>query len=331
MRCSTKSFCERYNNSFCIGASVDSERWSGYADIIQKHFNSISPENDMKFVNIHPTEYGYSFERMDKLVSFAKQFGCKVHGHTLIWHEQLPDWVKRYEGNEKHIKKILENHIHTVVERYKNDISEWDVVNEIFEEDGSFRNTIWFKSIGEMFIDYAFGVARESAPNGLLFLNEFNGHVFQKRQKMVSIVKKLKSKGVAIDGIGIQGHYNIFYPSIDMIRSEIEEYVRMGLKIRVTELDISVFDYFDRRLDLYCPTSEMIKRQEDMYYSIFKLYEEYRDYIEGVTLWGVADDHTWLDDYPVNGRKDWPLLFDEKLKAKPALLRLLERDETSTV
>ena len=323
--CSANSLHKKYEGYFCVGTAVDSERWPKYEDIIRKHFNSISPENDMKFVNIHPSEDTLSFERMDKLIAYSKSNGCRVHGHTLIWHEQLPDWVKKYDGNEKGLKKVLEDHIHAVVDRYKDDIFAWDVVNEVFLDDkGSFRNTIWFETLGEKFLDYAFNAARESTSDGFLFLNDFNGHVPQKREKIISTIKNLKVKGVPIDGIGIQGHYNICYPSVDMIRSEIEEYARMGLQIRVTELDISVFDYFDRRSDLKNPMPDMIKRQENMYYSLFRLYEEYKDYVSSVTFWGVADDHTWLDDYPVEGRKDWPLLFDENLNEKSALVRILE-------
>ena len=324
------SLYKKYNDSFKIGTAIDYNRCQEYHDIISKHFNSITPENEMKFEHIHPEEKKYFWENMDNLCKYAAHNMCSVRGHTLLWHEQLPKWVKEHEGDTLYLKRILCDHVSTIVDRYKNNVDSWDVVNEIFSDDGSetFRKTLWFESMGESFVEHAFCAAKEADPNGSFFINEYNGHIPLKREKILACIDMMKKRGVPIDGIGIQGHYNIFFPSLEMIRSEIEEYVGRGLKIQVTELDISVFDFFDTRVDLLYPTEDMIKRQEEMYYKLFSLYEEFKDYISSITLWGVADNHTWLDSYPVEGRKDWPLLFDENLQGKRILWSLLgEKDD----
>ena len=318
------SLSERYKNAFRIGTAVDYENCPKYNNILTNHFNSISPENDMKFEIIHPYKDKYEWERLDKLVNYAKHKNFLVRGHTLIWHEQIPEWVKKFAGNPSQLKGILCNHISMIVDRYKDDVYCWDVVNEVIsDENDMLRKTLWSDTLGLNFIDYAFSVARDAAPNSLLFLNEYNGHVPEKREKIMHLVKEMRRHGTPIDGIGIQGHYNIYYPSIDMIRNELEDYIKLGLKIQITELDISLFDFFDRRTDLLSPTDEMVKKQEEMYFELFSLFEEYKEFISVVTLWGVADDHTWLDTYPISDRKDWPLLFDENLNIKPVLRRLV--------
>lgn len=326
------SLCKRYSGSFRIGVAVDYERCQNYHDIISRHFNSITPENDMKFEVIHPNKNVFAWERMDDLSKYAMENKCSVRGHTLLWHEQIPEWVKNYDGNVKYLRRIMCNHIMTIVDRYKNIIDSWDVINEAFSDDNReiFRKTLWFNAMGEKFIDYAFMAAKEAAPNGLFFLNDYNGHIVSKRNKMVSFIDAMKKRGISLDGIGIQGHYNIYFPSLDMIKSELEEYARRGLRIQITELDISLFDFHDHRVDLLQPTKEMVKRQKEMYYNLFSLYEKYKDYISSVTFWGVADDHTWLDSYPIEGRKDWPLLFDEKLQEKQVLQCLLGEKDVIT-
>lgn len=318
------SLCASYKNEFNLGVAMDFDKVHRYDCLVKKHFNSITPENEMKFEIIHPEPHFFCWENMDKLVEYARAGGSAVRGHTLFWHNQVPDWVKKLAGNSAKLKKVMDEHALTIVDRYKEVISSWDVVNEIFsDEKDIFRNTFWYETLGESFVERAFCLAREADPNGLLFLNEYNGHIPEKREKILDKVIYFRKKGIPIDGIGIQGHYNITYPPLDLIKKEIETYARLELKIQITELDISLFDFFDRRTDLLEPTDDMLCKQERLYESLFHLYEEYSEYISGVTLWGVADDYTWLDDYPVEGRKDWPLLFDENLRPKEVLLKIM--------
>lgn len=320
-----------FEKDFAIGISMDYDKVDRYNNIVQKHFNSISPENEMKFEVIHPEQYVFCWGNMDKLVKYAKESGCVVRGHPLFWHNQIPEWVNEFAGNDAGLKKIMDEHALTIVDRYKDTVISWDVVNEIFSDESEiYRKTIWYEALGESFVERAFCLAREAAPNGLLLLNEYNGHIAEKRKKIVDRVMYFRKKGIPIDGIGIQGHYNITYPSIDMVREEIEEYVRLDLSIQITELDVSLFDFFDRRIDLKKPTTDMINSQQRFYEELFKLYEEYRDHISGVTFWGVADDYTWLDNYPVENRKDWPLLFDENLQPKQALMKILRKNDEIT-
>lgn len=319
-----ESLCERYMNTFSIGAALDYASSKKYDAIISKHFNSVTPENDMKFAIIHPFEAIYEWDEMDHLVKYAKSRGCLIRGHTLIWHEQIPHWIREKANEPQQLCREMEKHISTIVDRYSKDIYCWDVVNEVISDgDELLRKTLWLDVIGEKYIDVAFLSAREAAPGSLLFLNEYNGHIPSKRKKITSAINAMRKRGIPIDGIGIQGHYNIYYPPIKMIRDEIEDYIENGLMIQITELDVSVYDYFDRRCDLKEPTLEMLIKQENMYYELFALYEEYKDHISGVTLWGVSDDHTWLDSFPVTSRKDWPLLFDECMDEKDVLKRLV--------
>ena len=318
------SLCTKYKNKFAIGVAMDFDKVHRYDCVVRKHFNSITPENEMKFETIHPKRHLFCWENMDRLVEYARANGSLVRGHTLFWHNQVPDWVKEAAGNGAELKKIMDEHALAIVDRYKEDISCWDVVNEIFSDEKEiYRNTFWYETLGEAFVERAFCLVKEANPKGLLFLNEYNGHVPEKRRKILDQVMRFRKKGIPIDGIGIQGHYNITYPSLDLIRQEIETYAGLGLKIQITELDVSLFDFFDRRTDLLRPTADMLCKQERLYEGLFRLYEEYSEYISGVTFWGVADDYTWLDDYPVEGRKDWPLLFDENLHPKEALLKIL--------
>lgn len=202
---------------------------------------------------------------------------------------------------------------------------------EIAVDDNSdfYRDTLWKRILGEEYIEKAFYFAHEADPNALLFINDYNACIEQKCEKIYSLVKGLLKKGVPVHGIGLQGHYNINFPSVEAIKKGIDRLASLGLKIQITEMDISMFGYEDRRKDLTMPSEEMLKRQSEAYAGIFELFRSYSDVITGVTLWGVADDYTWLDSFPVDGRKDWPLLFDERKRKKDAYYSVAKWQEKS--
>lgn len=327
-RSELKSLCEQYSKFFYIGAAVDCDRMDHYKAIIDRHFNSITPENSMKFNVIHPEADEFDWQGADAIVSYALNSGKIVRGHTLLWHQQLPNWVFSSENHpicRESLLRIMEKHICEIVSRYKGKVNIWDVVNEALSDDiGFFRSTSWLDVIGEDYIKKAFCFAREANPDAKLFYNDFNGNKKDKQDRIFELIRGMKKENVPVDGVGIQAHYNIFYPELDDIKREIERYSKLGVRIHITELDISVFDFSDGRKDMIIPSYEQLQRQEEMYYRIFEIYRQYNDVIDNVTLWGVADDYTWLDNYPVSGRKDWPLLFDEQLKAKNVLNRVMD-------
>lgn len=322
---SSKKVClkDKYRAYFPIGTAINSEMIERYGSIITDNFSSITLENEMKFSKIHPFEGEYSFEESDRLVEYALDNKMFVRGHTLVWHESVPDWLFN-DNNHIVTRELLldriKEHIHTVVGKYKGKVYCWDVVNEVIDdsEELFYRHTPYYKIIGEDYIEKAFQYAHEADSDALLFLNDYNVCIGHKCEKIYKLVKRLKEKDVPIHGVGLQGHYNINYPSIDAIRKGIERIAELGIQIQFTEMDISVYGYEDRRKDLLMPTSEMMERQAESYGRLFELLREYKDVITGVTLWGVADDYSWLHDFPVEGRKDWPLLFDESLCEKDA-------------
>ncbi|MFD0693673.1 endo-1,4-beta-xylanase [Paenibacillus sp. GCM10027628] len=322
---------EAFKGIFRIGAAVSTKTLRSEGDFIARHYNSITAENQMKFGEIHPEEDRYAFEAADEIMDFAVRNGIAVRGHTLVWHNQTSDWVFESPSGGPPGRELLlsrmKQHIYTVAGRYKGQVYAWDVVNEAIEDktDLVMRRTKWLEILGEDYIRHAFEAAHEVDPEALLFYNDYNETEPVKRDKIYNLVRSLKEEGVPIHGIGMQGHWNIHGPSLDEIRKAIELYASLDVQLHVTELDLSVFRHDDRRIDLKAPTEEMAELQHQRYEEIFGLFKEYKDAITAVTFWGTADNYTWLDDFPVRGRKNWPFLFDEKLMPKPAFWGVIGR------
>lgn len=318
-----------FANDFRIGAAVNPHTIRTQENLLARHYNSITAENEMKFVSVHPEEGTYTFDEADELAAFARKHGMALRGHTLVWHNQTGDWLfKDSQGGPASKTLLLErlrSHIQTVVGRYKQDIYAWDVVNEVIDDEGDalLRPSKWLDIAGPDFIAKAFEYAHEADPNALLFYNDYNESHPHKRDKIYTLVKSLLEQGVPIHGIGLQAHWNLFDPSLDDIRAAIEKYASLGLQLQLTELDMSVFEFEDKRTDLRVPAPGMLERQAERYEAVFRLLKEYREVISAVTFWGAADDYTWLDDFPVRGRKNWPFLFDEQHQPKPAYDRLV--------
>ena len=326
-----QSLFKKYESYFPIGTCVSPRALETHKDLLINHFNSLTSENHMKFGPLHPEPDRYDFAAADQLVAFAKEHNKLVRGHTLVWHNQNAPWLFRDKDGNLVDKDTLLNrmkeHINTVVPRYKDSVYCWDVVNEAVEDTGPEilrQKSLWLEIIGPEFIEKAFEYAHEADPNALLFYNDYNESDPVKRDKIYQLVKGLKEKDIPIHGVGMQAHWNIYGPSLDLIREAIEKYASLGVQIHITEMDISVFEFHDRRTDLTEPTAEMIDKQAERYESIFSLFREYKDVVTNVTLWGAADDVTWLHDFPVRGRKNWPLLFDMNHKPKLALERIMQ-------
>ncbi|WP_336774581.1 endo-1,4-beta-xylanase [Paenibacillus sp. MMO-58] len=319
-----------YKDYFDIGAAVNLTTIESQKDILTAHYNSLTAENDMKFESVHPSEEAYTFEAADKIADFAAVNGMKLRGHTLVWHNQTPDWVFQNANGAPVDRETLlarmKSHIDTVVGRYKGIVYCWDVVNEVIEDKSGvwLRESKWLNLAGEDFIAKAFEYAHAADPKALLFYNDYNECNPEKRDKIIRLVQSLQAKHVPIHGIGLQGHWNLNGPSLAEIREAIERYAATGLKLQVTELDISVFDHDDKRTDLTEPTADLLERQAERYGQVFELFREYKEVITAVTFWGAADDYTWLDNFPVRGRKNWPFVFDAKHEPKASFGKITD-------
>ena len=328
---STKGLKDFYKDYFTIGVAVSPRALkTDEAGLILQHFNSMTAENAMKMGPIHPAENVYNWDGADSIAAFAKRNNLKLRGHTLCWHNQTPDWFFK-DGEGKPVTKEvllqrLKDHINTVVKRYKGAIYAWDVVNEVISDkpDEYFRNSEFYKICGEDFVAKAFQYAHEADPDALLFYNDYNEINATKREKIFRLVKGLKDAGVPVHGVGLQGHWAINEPSEQQLDSTISRFAQSGLKVQITELDISVYpkehNARDRKLSDYDTTftPEKQKKQIEIYKMCFKIFRKYKNVLTGVTFWNISDRHSWLDNFPVRGRKDYPLLFDKDLKPKKA-------------
>jgi len=319
------SLCQVYKDYFLIGAAVNPQTIIFYDELLKKHFNSVTPENQMKWELIHPMAQTYRFAPADSIVDFALENNIKVRGHTLVWHQQTPEWVFR-DDNGKNVDKNtllkrLEEHIKNVVGHYKGKVYAWDVVNEAISDNPSefLRDALWYKIGGEEVIEKAFIWAHEADPNALLFYNDYNLEDPVKRDKAYQLVKRLKDKGIPIHGVGIQAHWLLNWPTPKMLEDAIKKFASLGVQVQITEFDISI--YTDRNENANFsknPPEDRIEKQAQAYKEAFEVLRRNKDYVTGVTFWGVADDITWLDSWPVRGRKDYPLLFDMNHNPKKA-------------
>ncbi len=299
------------------------------AVLILQHFESITAENAMKMGPIHPEENRFFWEDADAIVSFALTNNLRIRGHTLCWHNQTPAWLfKDARGNDvtkEVLLKRLKDHIEAVASRYKGKIYAWDVVNEVIDDDDTkyFRDSPWYKICGEEFVAKAFEYAHQADPNAFLFYNDYNTESPGKRDRIYRMLKELLDKKVPIHGVGLQAHWSIFSPTEEELRQSIEKFSSLGLKVQFTELDISVYQSEHSRRerkpdesDTFSP--EMEAKQIEQYKMAFEVFREHKDVITGVTFWNVSDKSTWLDNFPVRSRKNYPLLFDQNLKPKKA-------------
>lgn len=327
---SEKGLKDYYSDYFPIGVAVSPRVLQGEeAALILRQFNSLTPENAMKMGPIHPEENRYYWNDADLIANFAQSNRLKLRGHTLCWHQQTPKWLFTDASGSPVTKEVLlkrlKDHITEVVTRYKGKIYAWDVVNEAIADDSTqfLRDSPWYKICGEEFIAKAFQYAHEADPDARLFYNDYNTERPEKRERIYKLLKKLIDAKVPIHGVGLQGHWSLFEPSEKELRSAIEKFSSLGLKVQFTELDISVYPWEkmnrERKAedsDTFTPERE--QKQLEQYKKVFAIFREYKNAITGVTFWNVSDRHSWLDSYPVRGRKNYPLLFDQNLKPKKA-------------
>jgi len=316
---------DHFKNRFLIGASVTPNSLKGQSGaLIIREFNTITAENAMKPALIHPEKDRYFWTDTDTIVGFAKRNNMKMRGHTLCWHRQTADWFfKDDEGKQvgkEELLKRLKDHITNVVGRYKGSIYAWDVVNEAIDDDEKkeFRSSLWYEICGDEYIAKAFQYAHEADPEAKLYYNDYNTENSVKREKIFLMIKKLKEQGVPIHGVGLQGHWSNKWPSSDELTRTIEKFSTLGLDIQITEMDISVYgskENLDENPGVF--TAEREKDQAEKYKSFFEVFLK-SNKISSVTFWNVSDRHSWLDNFPVKNRKNFPLLFDATFSRKKA-------------
>ena len=336
-----------YQDAFYIGAAIN--RAQIYGDdvrgvkIVKEHFNSITPENVLKWESVHPKPNNYDFAAPDRFVEFGQQNGLITIGHTLVWHNQTPKWVFQDDKGNPISKGALidrmRDHIHKVVGRYKGRIKAWDVVNEALDEDGTLRQTPWLKTIGEDYIEMAFRFAHEADPKAELYYNDYSLENLPKRKGAVELIRKLKAKGVPVYGVGLQGHDNLDWPSAEQQDETVSAFKELGVKVSITELDITVLPSPTKQVtaeitatskstaDLNPYTGglpgSLQQKLAERYAALFKVFLKHRESIDRVTFWGVTDADSWKNDWPAKGRTDYPLLFDRNGVPKPAFEAVL--------
>ena len=333
----TKGLKDYYKNYFPVGVAVTPRMMDvgDESNLILQQFNSITAENAMKMGPIHPEESRYNFAPADKIVDFAQKNGLKVRGHNLCWHNQTPNWFFTKDGRDVTKDELLarlKQHITEVVGRYKDKIYVWDVVNEAVPDGGTdiYRKSKFYDIIGEEYIAKAFEYAHEADPKALLFYNDYNTENKVKREKIYQLLKNLKEKGVPIHGVGLQGHWSIYEPSAADLDESITKFASLGLQIQITELDVSVHAKEHARRD-HRPSddvsifgNEVEQKQIEHYKMLFEVFRKHKDKITSITFWNLSDKSTWLDNFPVPNRKDYPLLFDQNLKPKKAFSEVVK-------
>jgi len=335
---------DAFKDDFYIGAALSLDQISGREPdamaVVEKQFNSITPENILKWEEVHPKPGQYNFDAPDRYVAFGEKHKMHIIGHTLVWWHQTPDWVFQDDsgkplGREALLDRMKE-HIFTVMGRYRGRIHGWDVVNEAIAADGSWRNSKWHQIIGEDYVARAFEFARQADPDAELYYNEFDLEVRPKCEGAIRLVKGLQDRGVRVDGFGIQGHWYVNHPPMDEIENHFLALAGLGVKLMITELDLGVLPVYpleSKIVDISSFDADTQKKfnpypngltdsaQKELagrYADLFSLFRKHRDKFGRITFWGVHDRQSWRNYWPITGRADYPLLFDRRCQPKPA-------------
>jgi endo-1,4-beta-xylanase len=338
---------DAFKNSFLVGVAINLAQISGKDSrgikLIESQFNSITPENILKWALVHPGPNLFDFAAADRYVDFGEKRHMVVIGHTLVWHEQTPNWVFEDDKGNPVSRDVLlqrmQDHIHTVVGRYRGRIHGWDVVNEVLNEDGTMRQSPWMKIIGADYVEKAFQFAHEADPKAELYYNDYALENEAKRNGAVVLLNKLLKAGIPVTAVGLQGHDTLDWPTRQLQDETIGIFEKLGVKVNITELDITVLPRAMKE-----PTAGVAANVENTpalnpyttglpdsvqqalakrYADLFTLFLRHRKVIQRVTFWGVTDADSWRNNWPVRGRTDYPLLFDRNGASKPAFAAVI--------
>ncbi len=314
---------------------------------VKHQFNRISPENVLKWSHLQPSEGTFRFELADAFVDFGAERGLEIHGHVLVWHQQTPPWVftgrSGSQATREELLGRLEAHMAAVAERYASRIAYWDVVNEALTDEGTLRDSPWRSVLGDDYIGLAFEMAARYFPDAKLVYNDYSLFLPAKREASIELVTSLRRAGLKVDAIGMQGHYNLSRPTTSELESTLAAYERAGIEVLVTELDLDVLPRDTLGADLddegelseaADPYRECLPANVDdqiaaKWASIFGAFVRYSDTISSVTFWGIHDGLSWLNNWPIEGRTNHPLLFDRDLRPKAAFEKVIQQAEGS--
>jgi GH35 family endo-1,4-beta-xylanase len=356
------SLASLYRDDFLIGVAIDFTENNPLAPeelaIIRTHFNSVTPENSMKPISVHPAEDRWTWGMADTLVDFCQASEIKVWGHTLVWHAQTGNWFFQGENDEPVTREKalerLKTHIHTQVTRYKGRVIGWDVVNEAIADSNNpstenLRQSPWMRAIGPDYLTYAFRFAREADPDVQLYYNDYNIEKGAKHRSSLLLLKRLIEQGAPITGVGIQGHWSLTNLPYQQLDEAIANYKALGLRVAITELDITIRGQGGGQLGpatapgdgpatraaasgpagrrggarggpIVPPTPDQLQAQAEAYAKFFKIFQKHSDVIDRVTFWGLNDARSWR-------RGQAPLLFDGQNKPKPAMDAIIAAKE----
>ena len=342
---------DAYRGIFHVGAAINEQQIAGTdalgTGIVAAQFDSISPENVLKWERVHPGLETYNFELADKYVAFGEKNHMFIVGHNLVWHSQVPNWVFQDDQGKPLTREALlqrmHDHIFKVVGRYKGRIQSWDVVNEALNEDGTLRKSKWQQIIGDDFIEKAFEYAHQADPQAELTYTDYSLENEAKLKGALALVARLKAHGVAITTVGIQGHDSLAHPTVEEEDAAITAFAKLGVKVAISELDIDVLPRDpklfsadvslkvkqDPKLNPYANGLPDDVQQElaRRYADLFAVFLKHRAEMSRVTFWGVTDRDSWLNNWPVPGRTSYPLLFDRNGKPKPAFEAVIEQEK----
>lgn len=330
---------QAYQKDFLIGTALGSgffkqgmtavPAWAG------RQFNSTTPCDLLKWQSYNPQPGVYRHQKADAYVDYGRSQGHYVVGHALFWHKQVPEWVFLDEKGEtisrEQLLQRMRERVRELANRYGSRINAWDVVNEAWLDDGHMRDSHWTSVLGDDFIEQAFRIAAQELPADVeLIYNDFNMTKPGKRKAVVAMIRDFKAKGVRIDGVGMQGHWGMDHPTLDQIEASITAFADAGVKVHISELDIDVLPRgpkMDKGDAVLRPEhnpytsglpADMPQKQAIRYAEIFALLLKHRDQIKRVTFWGLTDGDSWLNNHPIQGRTNYPLLFDRNNTPKPA-------------
>ena len=319
-----------YKDYFPVGVAVNPLVINGKSDdFIKRHFNNVTADNALKMNIVHPLEAQYNWYPADKIVQFATENGLRMRGSALCSHSQAPRWFFTDATGKTLEKEVLltrlRSHILEVVGHYKGTVYAWDVVSEAVAEGGTstYRNSGFYEIAGEEYIAKAFEYAHEADPNALLFYADYHAENPEKSERIYQMLKALLKKGVPVHGVALQGHWSVFEPKAADLEVAIERFASLGLQVQITELDVSVYPIeYERRekrdTDNLAFTSDLEERQAAQYRTLFEVFRKHRRQITGITFYTLTDKSSWLDHFPVEGRKDFPTLFNPRDQPKKA-------------
>ena len=319
---------DAYHESFDIGVglSVANVSQQGQHELVTANFSTATAENAMKPASVHPREGVYTWEGADRIADFCRRHGMKMRGHCLCWHNQFADWMFTdslgREVSKEVFYKRLREHIHAVVNRYKDVVYAWDVVNEAIADGPAgipcpYRQPCHYRLCGDEFIAKAFIFAHEADPNALLFYNDYSTVDPAKRDRITAMIRKMRRQNVPIHGLGMQAHYNVHWPDTTLLEAAIDSFAQVVDVIHITEMDVRA--NHERGGSLHfsqgqsgAPDRQTLSRFNSQYANLFRVFLRHRDIIGNVTFWNLSDRDSWL------GADNFPLLFDRNYKPKPA-------------